>query len=468
MLFLPAPSIQIAANRQRQEFDESKLQELATSITNNGLLQPVVVRASGDSAGGYQLVCGERRLRAIAQLRFIGNALRFDSQVVPGESIPCVLLGDLDELAAEEAEFDENIRRVDLTWQEKAAATAKLASIRQKRLKAAEATGDFAAIKAAEKAASVSALAQELNPAQESAATPGSRAQQNVHRDLVLAKHMDNPEVKGAKTADEAFKALKRAEEVRKNTELAATVGATFTAALHAAHHTESLGWMTACAAETFDVILSDPPYGMDADQFGDSGGLAAGAHFYDDSYENWQKLMLAFAPLAFRVTKPQAHMYLFCDFDRFHELKEILNAEGWNCFRTPIVWVKPAGSRLPWVDFGPQRKFELCLYANKGRKPVTRIFPDVVSFNADDNLGHPAQKPVALFVDLLKRSVAPGNRVLDPFAGSGPIFPAAHELKCEATGLEQNASSYGICLKRLEALASQQELFSTDLKGLV
>jgi ParB family chromosome partitioning protein len=45
----------------RREFDEVALEELAASIRRHGVLQPVVVRAVGD---GYQLVAGERRLRA--------------------------------------------------------------------------------------------------------------------------------------------------------------------------------------------------------------------------------------------------------------------------------------------------------------------------------------------------------------------------------------------------------------------
>ena len=45
--------------------DEAALQELVTSIQTSGLLQPVVVRAH---AGGYQLIAGERRWRAVQRL----------------------------------------------------------------------------------------------------------------------------------------------------------------------------------------------------------------------------------------------------------------------------------------------------------------------------------------------------------------------------------------------------------------
>jgi DNA modification methylase len=83
----------------------------------------------------------------------------------------------------------------------------------------------------------------------------------------------------------------------------------------------------------------------------------------------------------------------------------------------------------------------------------------DVLDFPADTNLGHAAQKPVALYRELLSRSCLPGQLVLDPFCGSGPIFPAAHELKVRATGIELDQGSYGIAVKRVESLKTQNEL---------
>jgi ParB/RepB/Spo0J family partition protein len=457
MQLTPIDQIKVPSNRQRRQFDERALQELSSSIAGAaGLLQPIVVRPT-DQSGEFSLVAGERRLRAVQQLHFLSKQFVFEGSQVPRGLVPTVLVGELSEIDAYEAELDENIRRIDLTWQEKAAAVARLSNLRTQQATATGANPPTTAD-----------IAREVYPqtADKSGAQMGSRGEA-VRRDLIVAKHLDDPDIKGAKTADDAFKILRRKEEVRKNTELAATIGATFTAAVHRALNTDCIAWLQQQAPDQFDVICSDPPYGMGADTFGDSGGLAHGAHFYDDSYENWKKLLTAFAPLAFKVCKPQSHMYLFCDFDRYHELKEILESEGWQVFRTPLVWVKPGGARLPWVDFGPQRKYELCLYANKGRKPVTRIFPDVVSFNPDENRGHPAQKPVDLFIDLLKRSVAPGDKVLDPFAGSGPIFPAAHNLKVEATGIELEPSAYAICCKRIEELKAQGEL-PLDTKALL
>jgi DNA modification methylase len=62
--------------------------------------------------------------------------------------------------------------------------------------------------------------------------------------------------------------------------------------------------------------------------------------------------------------------------------------------------------------------------------------------------------------MDLLKRSVRPGDTVLDCFAGSGTILEAAHRMKVTATALEMNPEYYGMCLTRAEGL---DKLPSTD-----
>ena len=60
--FLPIDQIRPSPFQARREFSEQELAALAQSIRENGLLQPVTVRKLSD--GGYELVAGERRLRA--------------------------------------------------------------------------------------------------------------------------------------------------------------------------------------------------------------------------------------------------------------------------------------------------------------------------------------------------------------------------------------------------------------------
>ena len=59
---LPINDIEPNKDQPRKTFDEGALQELADSITQHGVLQPLLVRPI--PSGGYQLVAGERRWRA--------------------------------------------------------------------------------------------------------------------------------------------------------------------------------------------------------------------------------------------------------------------------------------------------------------------------------------------------------------------------------------------------------------------
>ena len=439
MKLIHIDAIKVAPDRQRKNFDAAKLHEFADVITTQGLLHPIILRISGDD---YFLVAGERRLRAISDIYALGGQFMHDGEVVRDNFIPYTLLSDLDPLAAEEAELSENIHRENLSWQERAAAHARL-----NLLRTAQATA------AGQAPPTIAAIAVEVRGSSEGV------NQETTRRELIVARHLDNPLVAAAKNIDEAFKILRKEETATKHRELGASVGRTFTADLHSAINGDSLDWMVSAAAGQFDAILTDPPYGMGADEFGDSGGLAAGAHGYKDDAAGFLKILSVLAPESYRITKDQAHLYVFCDIDWFHHMKTAFTEAGWWVFRTPLIWHKPAGMRAPWPEHGPQRKYETILYAVKGKRPVLKMAPDVVAFPPDTNLGHAAQKPVALFEDLLRRSVLPGQSVLDPFCGTGPIFAAAHALKCRATGVELDQASYGIVLERIQKLRAQQEL---------
>lgn len=413
--------------------------ELTESIRERGLLHAPVLRQEGDS---FILVAGERRLRAIQDLWALGDTFTFNNIQVPEGSIPFVTLGELDPLSAEEAELDENLKRKDLTWQELASAHERLHKL---RIAQAELVG---------KIHTIADTAEELTGRRDGG------YQATTRKEIIVAQNLSNPTIAKAKTVDEAFKILKKQEISKKNEALAVEVGKTLTAASHTLHHVDCLSWMQSCPPETFDVILTDPPYGMGADKFGDAGGKLSGIeHHYDDSYESWQELMKVWCPLSFRVTKPQAHLYAFCDFDRFHEFKSMLQSAGWYVFRTPIINRKTGSGRVPLPEHGPRRQYELCLYAIKGKKPVTHIYPDIFDTSPDSNDGHGATKPVEVYTNLLQRSVRPGDLILDPFAGSGPIFPACHMMKCIATGLEKSLEYYGMSLKRLQSMEEKDAI---------
>lgn len=441
--FLPLSQITVAPNRQRKVFDLEAINELAESIATNGLLQAPVFR---QTAEGFVLVAGERRLRAMTDLHEFCRPFTYDGEPVPPLHIPCTTLGELSTLAAWEAELEENLRRVDLSWQERAQATASLMELRQAQ---AEDRGA--------PAPRVADIAREVRdiPASTPDGSLGDATTQ-TRNELIVSRFLSDPEVAKAPTLKEAFKILKKREETQQRADLAVLVGKTFSTADHTLLNEDSLEWMAGCAPASFDIILTDPPYGMGADEFGDSGvGSSAAAHFYKDDYDTWKIIASVFAAETARIAKPDAFLYAFCDIDRFAEFRSLLTKHGWKVHRTPLVWHNPDGFRAPWPQQGPQRKYELIIYAVRGDRKVTAVKEDVLKYGRDAAVGHPAQKPVPLLIDLLRRVAMPGDRVLDPFAGSGSTIEACHELKLSCTALEQDPSAYGIAVERLRGLAA-------------
>lgn len=94
----------------RTHFDEESLQELAQSISEKGIIQPLVVTAGEGST--YELIAGERRLRA--------------SKIVGLSQVPVVLLDIDDEDSLLELALIENVQRTDLNPVEEAEAYRKL------------------------------------------------------------------------------------------------------------------------------------------------------------------------------------------------------------------------------------------------------------------------------------------------------------------------------------------------------
>lgn len=94
----------------RKHFDETSLNELADSIRQQGMLQPVTVRPAADG-NGYELVFGERRYRA--------------ATIVGMQEIPAII-SDLSDEEAEEIAITENLQRKDVTPMEEANAYQRL------------------------------------------------------------------------------------------------------------------------------------------------------------------------------------------------------------------------------------------------------------------------------------------------------------------------------------------------------
>ena len=108
---LPIDRIDANPDQPRRQFGHSELDELAASIRERGVIQPIIVRPHPSDQGRYQLVAGERRWRA--------------AQRAPLHEIPAIVR-DLAENDVLELAIIENVQRVDLSPIEEAQGYAQL------------------------------------------------------------------------------------------------------------------------------------------------------------------------------------------------------------------------------------------------------------------------------------------------------------------------------------------------------
>ena len=96
---LPVSSIRPNPAQPRRTFPEGSLRQLAESIRQHGLLSPLLVRSEG--GGRYQLIAGERRLRA---LELLGRQWA-EAVVLSGDDCDCALIALVENLQREDLHF---------------------------------------------------------------------------------------------------------------------------------------------------------------------------------------------------------------------------------------------------------------------------------------------------------------------------------------------------------------------------
>jgi len=108
---IPMEWIEVNPNQPRKYFDETALEELAQSIREQGLLQPILVRPKPGDPDTYQIVAGERRWRAAQRARI--------------HEAPCIVR-ELTDRETLELAIVENVQRADLNAIEEARAFREL------------------------------------------------------------------------------------------------------------------------------------------------------------------------------------------------------------------------------------------------------------------------------------------------------------------------------------------------------
>ena len=196
------------------------------------------------------------------------------------------------------------------------------------------------------------------------------------------------------------------------------------------------------------DMILTDPPYGMNyqsnrrkiTPQFEKIQG--------DIDINDW---LSGFVEESYRVMKENTAIYMFASWHNIDIFKQEFEKKF--KLKNIIVWNKNNhGSGDLKGAYAP--KYELILYGHKGRSTFRcKRLSDVQEYkkvNGNDML-HPTQKPIDMLEIFIKNNSDEGNIILDPFMGSGTTGVACKNLNRNFIGMELDEDYFNIAKERIE-----------------
>lgn len=198
----------------------------------------------------------------------------------------------------------------------------------------------------------------------------------------------------------------------------------------------------------TVDLLCTDPPYGMQYE----GQGAASKANVRGDGARQGVRV---FRGVLFELAhkwKPDAHAYSFCHWEGLPDFYDAMSVHL--SMRNALVWDKASGGTGDTVcDYA--RDFEQILYGIRGRRPLNGRRDGAVLRGhrappSADRL-HPTEKPISLLAYLILKSTAPGDLVVDPFAGSASTLEAAKRTGRRAVGFEVDERYCERAARRLE-----------------
>jgi ParB-like chromosome segregation protein Spo0J len=420
---------------------------MAASIDKFGLFAPPVMVA-GKEKGKLRLVAGFTRLQGMMYLRW--------------PDIPYTMLDETDEITIKEIELEENIRRTDLEWWEKAEAIAEIHELRVKK---------------------------DPTWSMRGTADLTGEALGTVSQSVQLRDEMKvNPEIKAEKTLRGALQKLdvkKKLASKRKDIERRAKG---LTPSLRAEIIIgDAADLIKLEKDESYDAIVTNLPFGVDLE-------FKNGLKPYEDDEKLIIETVQTVVTESFRILKDDSWFVAWFDIRKitysepqlalykklaglsrlkdFHKLffdsmglAFWLEEAGFSYVTlVPPLWIKP--NKTQGMIGDPRKGMivaaEAMVFASKGGAFFMKqgrnnvfIYDSLTGTDRDYSM----QMPADLCTEVVSMVSLSGGRILDPFAGSGSIGLGALNRECEFRGYEisPEAASIGNMLLKQHHLAAQE-----------
>lgn len=458
----------------RQRIELGDIDGLMDSISRFGLIQPIVVNQDN------RLIAGGRRLEACRRLNM--------------PAIDVVYRETMSEDELHELELEENVRRKDMTWQERCLCVEQIHRLKQRNGALSgtswgqRETGEMLGIALGAVNYSLTIAAElrkdEKSPlwqcenlsdawkvllrrkeeavlaeqARRSAANPFVPVAKAFQTNVVTVR-ADEDELKAAREryysnplnppdSFDAYWAEKNARE-QKNDNLVYISNRLILG--------DSIAFMSHPDNEgRFDHVITDPPYGIDMENLEQDNlgmvdiDLVAEEHDVADN----TTLLRSFFPAAFRCLKPNAFCVTFCDITLWQTMYDAAVAAGFKVQRWPLVWIKPIAMNS-CAQYNFTKTIELAMVCRKGNAVLMKSQSSCVLSASHDWMrkafGHPFVKPAALWNWIIEAISLPGQTILDPFAGRGSGVVSTLAAGRAAFGVEVNIGHYNALMENVK-----------------
>lgn len=445
--------------------DMGSIDEMATSILNYGLIQPIVLihepctieedlKARGLNMGSSEvnvlcpsrtrLVAGGRRFAAMKRLGWkeLIHAKHFiwRDEVLDTFEVRLKMQG---------IELEENLKRKELTWQEQVLGQQRLMEIMKQIHGGSSKSGaptraekyhgevkGFGVNKlAAMLGKSAGAVSQDLHLAEAITKVPmlaKADTKESARRQITtLGTIIQMQKAPTVQTVND------KGEIEEKKWEL---------------YEGEFAANASKIPDETVDLVYTDLPFAVDLSKMSKH---VSGITDYEDSREDLLGDLPTFARESFRILRRDRYAVFFFGFNYYSELIDCLEDSGFKVNKVPFVWFKNSRStENPNQRYG--NSYDPAIIAMKGSpsfiRPGGQNFFSFPQPTGADKL-QIAQQPVELVTRFLQDMVVPKATVVDLCAGSGTTGVAAVKFGCKAIMFEREPQAIALIKGRMNVL---------------
>ena len=439
---------EIILNDNRRKVNLEKVKELAESIKQLGLINPITVNANN------VLIAGNHRLEAF---KLLGK-----------DEIEVTVL-DLNDLLAELAEIDENLIRNELFWTDADKQIARRKTIYLELYPETKkgAVNQYTENLLNEKFAFSKTTANLTNQSKRTIEQSVKRGNEITEEEAEVLKIIDAPKsygdalikqtpeirakvienLKDKQETNTNYKSITSVikEEIKKELieeriESKKEIPSNFQL-----FNDDCLNIIKSLEDDSIDCVLTDPPYAID---FNHSWN---GSTIQNDDSETALFLLEEVCKVLVLKCKKDAHLYIFSGWLKIAEFKIII--EKYFDISNILVWVK---NNTSLVNFDKRYafKYENIFFCkqkgNNERLLQNKQSPDVLNFDRVNSPEHPTEKPVDLLEYIIKNSTVENELVLDCFMGSGSTGVACLNNNRNFIGIELDKKHFDYASTRL------------------